>query len=130
MLKRWLAGFAVLVALIAVVMIVNPAARTKGYFAVEREWALRWPLTRGAALPTRFKWLVRPTAPAWVQVEPGVTMLLDPDDYVSREILRTEAWERPSWDAMRAHLPEGGVFVDVGEHIGYYSLKAAAVVGA
>jgi FkbM family methyltransferase len=128
--RRFVIGFAVVVLLIAAAMIVNPAARTKGYFAVEREWAVHWPLTRGAALPTRFRWLVRPTAPAWVQVEPGVTMLLDPEDYVSREILRTGAWERPSWDAMRLHLSNGSVFVDVGAHIGYYSLKAAAVVGS
>ena len=123
-------GIAVLLAVIAAVMIVNPAARTKWYFAVERQWAAHWPLTRGAAIPTRFKWLVRPTAPAWVQVEPGVTMLLDPEDYVSREILRTGAWERPSWEAMRSHLSNGSVFIDVGAHIGYYSLKAANVVGA
>jgi FkbM family methyltransferase len=117
------------VAAAAVVMIMNPAARTKGYFAVERQWAAHWPFARGAALPTRFKAIVRPTAPAWVQVEPGITMRLDPEDYVSREILRTGAWEKESWDAIRQHLPAGAVFVDVGAHIGYYSLKAASAVG-
>ena len=86
-------SIAAVLLLIAAAMIVNPAARTKYYFAVERQWAARWPLTRGAALPTRFMWLVRPTEPAWVEVEPRVTMLLDPEDYVSREILRTGTWE-------------------------------------
>jgi len=131
MRKRWLViSIAAALLLIAAVMIVNPAARTKYYFAVERQWAADWPLTRGAALPTRFRWLVRPTEPAWVQLEPGVTMLLDPEDYISRELLRTGTWERPSWDAIHAHLSDGAVFVDVGAHIGYYSLKAARVVGA
>ena len=129
MRKRWLLWILAAVVAAAVVMIMNPAARTKGYFAVERQWAAHWPLARGAALPTRFKAIVRPTAPAWVQVEPGITMLLDPEDYVSREILRTGAWEKESWDAIRQHLPAGAVFVDVGAHIGYYSLKAASVVG-
>ena len=131
MRKRWLViSIAAALLLIAAVMIVNPAARTKYYFAVERRWAADWPFTRGAALPTRFRWLVRPTEPAWVQLEPGVTMLLDPEDYISRELLPTGTWERPSWDAIHAHLSDGAVFVDVGAHIGYYSLKAARVVGA
>jgi len=73
--------------------------------------------------------LIRPTEPAWVTVEPSVTLLLDPDDYVSREILRTGTWEPESWAAIRPQLTADAVFVDVGAHIGYYSLKAAAVLG-
>lgn len=119
---------AVLVAV--VVMIMKPDWRTKGYFTVERQWAAHWPFARGASLPTRFKPLVRPTAPAWFTIEPSVTMLLDPEDYVSAEIIRTGEWEPESWNAIAKHLPAGGVFVDVGAHIGYYSLKAAPVVGA
>lgn len=129
MKKRW--SLSILAAgLVAVVMIVNPAVRTKGYFAVERQWTAHWPFPRGGSLPKHLKWLVQPTEPAWVQVEPGVTMLLDPEDYVSHAILTTGAWEAESWNAMRQHLSAGAVFVDVGAHIGYYSLKAANVVGA
>lgn len=108
----------------------NPGARTRWYFATERQWAAHWPLPRGGSLPQYFKPLVRPTAAAWVDVEPSVTMLLDPEDYISNEILRTGEWERESWDAIRRHLAPGAVFIDVGAHIGYYSLKAAAVVGS
>lgn len=32
-------------------------------------------------------------------------------------------------EALRRHLPVGGTFVDVGAHIGYFSLMAARVVG-
>jgi len=118
---------AVLVAI--VVMIVKPDWRTKGYFTVERQWAAHWPFARGVALPSRFKSIVRPTAPAWFTIAPSVTMLLDPEDYVSAEIIRTGEWEPESWNAIAKHLSAGSVFVDVGAHIGYYSLKAAPVVG-
>ena len=128
MRKALLAVFAI-AAIVVAVMIVNPGVRTKWYFGIERQWTAHWPLTRGRSLPMRFKPLIRPTAPAWVDVEPHVTMLLDPEDYVSAEILRTGAWEGESWQVIRQHLPAGAVFVDVGAHIGYYSLKAAAIVG-
>ena len=83
---------------------------------------------RGAADPIQ---MARAADRAGVgAAQPGVTMLLDPEDYISRELLRTGTWERPSWDAIHAHLSDGAVFVDVGAHIGYYSLKAARVVGA
>lgn len=129
-MRKLLIVVSVIVALIAGVMIVNPAARTKWYFAVEREWTAHWPLPRGRSLAARLEPFVRPTAPAWVTVEPSVTMLLDPEDYVSAEILRTGEWEAESWQAIRRHLSAGAVFVDVGAHIGYYSLKAAPIVGS
>ena len=77
----------------------------------------------------RMRPLFEPLVPHWVKVEPGVVMLLDPGDCVSSEILRTGRWEPDSWAAIRQHLPVGGTFVDVGAHIGYFSLKAAGVVG-
>jgi FkbM family methyltransferase len=57
-------------------------------------------------------------------------MLLDPSDYVSDEILETGRWEPECWAAIKEHLPIGGTFIDVGAHIGYFSLKAAKIVGA
>jgi FkbM family methyltransferase len=70
-----------------------------------------------------------PFVPVRMEVEPGVNMLLDPEDHVSSEILNTGQWEAESWAITKQHLPVGGTFVDVGAHIGYYSLKAARVVG-
>ena len=128
MLKKPVVWIAVLV-IVVVAAAASPGARTKGYFAFERAWIAHWPFAVGARLPARLERIVRPTTPVWTQVEPGVTMRLDPRDLVSREILRTGAWEAASWDAMRMHLAPGSVFVDVGAHIGYYSLKAARVVG-
>lgn len=56
-------------------------------------------------------------------------MRLDPDDYLDHTILVTGVWEPDTWKGLAEHIPKGGVFVDVGAHVGYYSLKAAAMVG-
>ncbi|MBZ5562603.1 MAG: FkbM family methyltransferase [Acidobacteriia bacterium] len=56
-------------------------------------------------------------------------MCLDPDDLVSRWIFVTGEWEPKTWHALEQHIPAGGTFVDVGAHIGWYSLKAAKLVG-
>jgi FkbM family methyltransferase len=131
-MRKLLSGALVVVAIVSCVvgvMIVKPGLRTKWYFAADRIWTTRWPLARGNGVVRDLKPLIRPTAPAWVTVEPSVTMLLDPEDYVSNEILRTGRWEHESWDAIRPYLVGEAVFVDIGAHIGYYSLKAAAVLG-
>ena len=109
--------------------IASPVARTEGYFALQRQWMAHWPLEHGKMLPRAIEPLVRPLTPVWVQVEPKVKMLLDPGDYVSRKILESGEWEPTSWAAIQEHLGKGATFVDVGAHIGYYSLKAATVVG-
>ena len=121
---------AIVVSVAAGVMIVKPGLRTKWYFAADRAWTTHWPLSRGNGVIRDLKPLIRPTAPAWVTVEPSITMLLDPEDYVSAEILRKGTWEPASWDAILPYLNGDAVFVDVGAHIGYYSLKAAAVLGS
>jgi len=109
--------------------IAGPAARTQAYYALQREWFQHWPLDHGVALPRLVQPTFRPFTPVWVQVEPNIKMLLDPDDYVSRQILETGQWERDSWRVVQQHLQNGATFIDVGAHIGYYSLKAAPVVG-
>ena len=109
--------------------IAGPAARTQTYYALQREWYRYWPLQHGAALPRLIQPTFEPFTPVWVQVEPNIKMLLDPQDYVSRQILETGQWERDSWHVVEQHLQRGATFVDIGAHIGYYSLKAAPVVG-
>lgn len=44
-------------------------------------------------------------------------------------ILRSAVWQPEVWDSLRPALSDGAVFLDVGAHIGYFSLKSAAVVG-
>jgi hypothetical protein len=83
----------------------------------------------GKSLPERLGPHLEPFVPVWVRVEPHVTMLLDPYDLVPRVILQTGLWEPDSWRAIAERLHPGDTFVDIGAHIGYYSLKAAPVVG-
>lgn len=110
-------------------MVASPEARTGAYFALQRGWMAHWPWETGKYAPRVLLRAVTPVAPVWFQVEPSIRMHLDPEDFVSRTILETGEWEPTSWQAMRAHLEDGATFVDVGAQIGYYSLKAATVVG-
>jgi FkbM family methyltransferase len=64
-----------------------------------------------------------------MQVGPGIKMKLDPYDLVSRNVLETGEWEPRSIHAVAEHLPMSGTFIDVGAHIGYYSLQAASMAG-
>ena len=108
----------------------NPVRRTEAYFALRHGWETHWPLSSGKHLPSLVEPAFAPFVPVWMEVEPGVKMLLDPDDLVARVILYDRQYEEESWAAIKQHLPVGGTFVDVGAHIGIYSLRAAHVVGA
>jgi FkbM family methyltransferase len=67
--------------------------------------------------------------PVRVEVERGVNLLLDPGDLVAREILTTGSWQPEVWKAIKNGLSPGAVFLDVGAHIGYDSLRASVEVG-
>jgi len=108
----------------------SPTGRTKEYFAIQRAWKAHWPFDRGRYLPARVETVFNPLVPVRVQLEPGVNMLLDPDDSVSRTLLETGQWEPETWGIVKKYLPAGGTFVDVGAHIGVYSLKAAQAMGS
>src|SRR5690349_8071483 len=56
-------------------------------------------------------------------------MDLDGRDWVTRYILMDGIWEPRITGMIMAVLEEGSVFVDVGAHVGYYSLLAATQVG-
>lgn len=89
----------------------------KNYFKHERtEWT-----------PALAKWGIVRTVR--MQVEQGVSLNLDPRDLVSVSILRSRQWQTGVWDALNSRLSTGAVLLDVGAHIGYFSLKGAAKVG-
>jgi len=110
-------------------------SRTRAYFAAYRSSYDRAPASIRPYFALADFFLnpvfetVGPFAPIWVQVDPKIKMELDPYDMVSRRILETGAWEPESIQAVADHLRPGATFIDVGAHIGYYSLKAAALVG-
>ncbi len=109
-----------LLALSWVAIAVSNKARllvAKNYFKHERQdWT-----------PTLAKWgIVRPVR---MQLEPGVSLNLDPQDLVSVSILRSHEWQAGVWTALNSRLMPGAVLLDVGAHIGYFSMKGAAKVG-
>ena len=93
-----------------------PSAIDSGLAARDRVSLLLWPA-------------LMPRTPVWQQVNPHIKMWLDPEDLISRMILVDGVWEPRSVEMLAAHLPAGATFVDVGAHIGYYSLEAASKVG-
>jgi FkbM family methyltransferase len=57
-------------------------------------------------------------------------LLFPEDDPVMRPIIeRTGDWELDEATLFRALIPRGGTVVDVGAHVGYYTLLAAKAVG-
>lgn len=67
--------------------------------------------------------------PARMQVEPRVSLKLYPLDLISRSILKYGSWQPEVWDSLNSSLCDSAVLLDVGAHIGYFSLKGAAKVG-
>jgi FkbM family methyltransferase len=86
-----------------------------------------WDKATGQTLPSLEK--TRALKPIRVEVERGVNLLLDPGDLVARTLLATGAWQPEVWQSISAGLSAGAVFLDVGAHIGYDTLKASVTVG-
>jgi FkbM family methyltransferase len=119
------------VLLIGLCLMAIAPFRNLSYVIAEQVWSSSW-LHGSRGLPWQIarRRIFFPTIPVWVEVEPRMAMLLDPNDLVQSYIMAYGAWEPETWNAMSKHLGSGGVFVDVGAHIGYYTLKAAQVVGS
>ncbi|HYL77455.1 MAG TPA: FkbM family methyltransferase [Bryobacteraceae bacterium] len=114
------------------VLNVNRSVVLRDYFRLEQAWQTRWPAKPGKwnvedLAPTM--WKLGVIRPARVEVEPGISFLLDPRDLIAVSILRGGAWQPEVWNSLSPSLSEGAVFLDVGAHIGYFSMKASPRVG-
>jgi FkbM family methyltransferase len=106
----------------------------RSYVRAERLWSRDFPIGPAKGLVRRLEPVfiqIGLLQPVRVEVEPGVSLLLDPADDISRTILVSRAgrWEPEVWRSISSGLSDGAVFFDVGAHIGYDSLKAATTVG-
>lgn len=123
----------VVLAAVAAVWLTDPVERWRKYYAL-RDWSVRnWkerPRAQRAvrSLERRLRRLGI-LGPVIHTVEPGVTLSLDPEDFISRLILFDNYWESGVAGEIRARLPRGAVFLDVGAHVGYHSLLASVRVG-
>jgi FkbM family methyltransferase len=124
--RHWLIAFIILVLAAPFILgRVAPALPLRSYFAMERKFDAQF---LRAAEPLLIK--VGVLRPARVRVRGGFTMLLDPRDLVPLILLRSGEWQPEVWESLSAALPKGGVFLDVGAHIGTFTLKASREVGA
>lgn len=107
-------------------------ATAKTYFRVQNVLIDRWPAEGGKSAIRRLTPVmckIGVLRPVRMKVDPGVSFLLDPRDLVSVTILSTGTWQPEIWDAIAPVLSEGSVLLDVGAHIGYFSLKGSVKVG-
>lgn len=113
-------------------VVFTPAVdRSRSYARLFVAWSERpFPLGEKFLLGIRpFLYKTGIAGPVRVEVEPRMSLLLDPIDLIDRSILLTGSWEHEVWDWMTPHLPVGGTFVDIGAYIGSHSLRAAKLVG-
>jgi FkbM family methyltransferase len=132
--KRW-AGALVISALLPVGAIIaadalTPVRTARAVLRLNELWAREWPLARGKYIPVRLNELLFDVGvlhPVEAEVQ-GFVMELDSRDLVTQTLLSTGVWEPESTEVVQT-LQEGGIFIDVGAHVGYYSLVASKRVG-
>ncbi len=107
----------------------SPTLKTKAFFALSRKWQSNGTPSESNQFPKNIAWLFGRFVPVWVEIEPNITMLIDPYDKVTGSIFMDGDWEKPVRGWLFQHLPPDGTFVDIGAHVGWYSLKAAKVLG-
>jgi FkbM family methyltransferase len=113
---------------------VGEVTLVRSYVRLDRAWVKYFPFASGNGLIRRLDPLMTRLGvlkPVRVELEPGVSLLLDPNDDVARTMLvsRRSEWEPQVWAAISSGLGDGKVFFDVGAYIGYYSLKASPRLG-
>jgi FkbM family methyltransferase len=75
-------------------------------------------------------WHLRKRRPPVESDVRGFRMLLDPQEFVDQNLLfHPQTYEAAELEYVRSHLHPGDTFVDIGSHIGLYSLLASAAVG-
>jgi FkbM family methyltransferase len=104
---------------------VAPAVPLRAYFSLERKFD--WQSLRDLEPFLIKTGLLRQ---ARMRVRGGFTMALNPQDLVPLMLLRTGEWQPEVWDALASALPPDSVLLDVGAHIGIFTLKGARHVGS
>lgn len=56
-------------------------------------------------------------------------MVVDTSDLIGRVLAISGVWEIQVTEALRARLAPGGVCIDIGAHVGYFTLLASKLVG-
>jgi FkbM family methyltransferase len=67
---------------------------------------------------------------AWGTLFSGQKVVVDLAEYLGQDIYMTGAFEREACEKVRSSLRPGDTFLDVGSHLGLYTLIAGGAVGA
>jgi FkbM family methyltransferase len=86
------------------------------------------PEFRGKARMTG--WLRTAMRPQPIVVTRGLLMELDPQEWAQVDLLANGVNEPGTIEEFSRVLPEGGVYIDVGAHVGFHLLVAHSLVGA
>lgn len=86
-----------------------------------------WPLPFGRGLPAHlgaFATRIGVLKSEWYEFQPGLWMQLNARDMIQQTILLEGIWDPALTDLVSTTLKPGDVFIDVGAHVGYFSLLA------
>lgn len=76
-------------------------------YAIQRNyWGRLWHFPRGFGLPATIAKRLT-DVPLWTELEPGVKMLLDPRELISRVLLETGEWDPEAWQPLLRICPPG-----------------------
>lgn len=132
---RWVTTAFIILLFLSLVLRVTlegKEGRSRDYFRFSSEWVRHWPIQPGLAMASRL-WAPLSAAgiigPTIYEVQPGIHLYIDGDDWVGVRAVIDGSWEREEWGWIAEHLKPGSVFVDIGAHIGTYSQRAAKAVG-
>jgi FkbM family methyltransferase len=91
-----------------------------------------WPLPFGQGAPAHlgaFATKIGMLSPEWYEFRPGLWVQLNVRDLVQQTILLEGIWDPFLASFIESTLKPGDVFIDVGAHVGYFTLLAASRVG-
>jgi FkbM family methyltransferase len=91
-----------------------------------------WPFRFGNALPTRiaaYATKIGLLHSEWYEFQPGLWMQLNARDLIQQTILLEGVWDPSLTSFIEGHLRPDDVFIDVGAHVGYFTLLASRRVG-
>jgi FkbM family methyltransferase len=122
---RWLIALLPIVVIGGWLILRSPIERARDYYHVLGARAVEPRLVPLATFLTK----TRLIGPGFYEFEPGVRVFLDPDDWIAKNILVEGEWESSEWNWIKSRISRGSVLVDVGAHVGTYTLRAAKAVG-
>jgi FkbM family methyltransferase len=91
-----------------------------------------WPLPFGKGVPAHlgaFATKICLLSSEWYEFQPGLWMQLNVRDLIQQTILLEGMWDPTLTRFINSTLKPGDVFIDVGAHVGYFTLLAGRRVG-